>query len=121
MKTTQARFTRLIFTAILSLGLLTAFTACAPQENKESDPAASSEIAVDNDSAVRGELDTYDPTVEAENVSGKQIEGSEEEELQQERIAGGSVGDVQSQNLEPLEGITDYSEGEYENTYGDES
>ena len=51
-------------------------------------------------------------------TAGAAIEGSEEEQLQQERIAGGAAGGVVSENLEPLEGITDYSEGEYVPVYG---
>ena len=51
-------------------------------------------------------------------MSGRAIEGSEEEELQQERIAGGAVGAVKSQNLDPLEGIVNGSEGDYVAAYG---
>ena len=72
---------------------------------------------VDNDTAVRGEYTPFEPKEDAETFSGVAIEGNEEEELQQERIAGGAVGEATSQ-LEPLHGITDYSEGEYVPVYG---
>ncbi|MCR5089210.1 MAG: hypothetical protein K6C08_06845 [Oscillospiraceae bacterium] len=72
---------------------------------------------VENDTAVRGEYTPFDPTEEADSFSGVAIEGNEEEELQQERIAGGAVGEARSV-LEELHGITDYSEGEYVPQYG---
>lgn len=87
---------------------------CAPQTSGSS--AATG--AATNDTAVKGEYVPYDPNVTAENTSGRAIEGSEEEQLQQERIAGGAVGAVQSQNLEPLEGVTGYSAGDYVPVYG---
>ena len=43
---------------------------------------------------------------------------AEEEELQQERIAGGAVGAVTSQNLDEIEGIVDYGDGDYVPNYG---
>ena len=72
---------------------------------------------VDNDTAVRGEYTPFEPKEDAETFSGTAIEGNEEEELQQERIAGGAVGEARSV-LEPLHGVTDYSEGEYVPVYG---
>ena len=72
---------------------------------------------VDNDTAVRGEYTPYEPKEDAEAFSGTAIEGNEEEELQQERIAGGAVGVARSV-LEALHGVTDYSEGEYVPVYG---
>ncbi|MCR5136633.1 MAG: hypothetical protein K6C12_05990 [Oscillospiraceae bacterium] len=72
---------------------------------------------VDNDTAVRGDYTPYEPKEDAETFSGTAIEGNEEEELQQERIAGGAVGEARSQ-LEALHGITDYSEGDYVPVYG---
>ena len=72
---------------------------------------------VDNDTAVRGEYTPYEPKEDAETFSGTAIEGNEEEELQQERIAGGAVGEARSV-LEALHGVTDYSEGEYVPVYG---
>ena len=72
---------------------------------------------IDNDTAVRGEYTPFVPKEDAENFSGVAIEGNAEEELQQERIAGGAVGEARSV-LEPLHGITDYSEGEYVPVYG---
>ncbi len=71
-----------------------------------------------NDTAEKGELAVYDPTVEAVASGGESIEGSEEEKLQQERIAGGAVGAVVSTNLEALEGVVDGLPGEYVATYG---
>lgn len=71
-----------------------------------------------NDTAVIGEYTPYDQAAEAAVTGGVGIEGSEEEQLQQERIAGGAVGAVVSKNLEPLVGITDYSEGEFVPVYG---
>ncbi|MEC4175503.1 hypothetical protein VJ918_00885 [Adlercreutzia sp. R21] len=94
----------------LTLGL----AGCAP----ETQEVAPSDGLASNDMVVRGEYTPYDPSVDAAAASGKAIEGSEEEQLQQERIAGGAVGAVQSTNLEPLEGITDYSAGEYVPVYG---
>ena len=70
---------------------------------------------VQNDTAVRGDYTPFEPKEESEHFSGTAME---EDELQQERIAGGAVGAVVSQNLEPLHGITDYSEGEYVPVYG---
>ena len=71
-----------------------------------------------NDTAEKGELTVYDPQVEVGESGGKSIEGSDEEKLQQERIAGGAVGEVVSQNLEPLEGVVDGIPGDYVMTYG---
>ncbi|MCI8401361.1 MAG: hypothetical protein HFI38_04600 [Lachnospiraceae bacterium] len=72
----------------------------------------------DNDTVILGTLEAYDPANSAEINAGQAIEGNEEEELQQERIAGGAVGDVVSENLEPLHGIVDPSEGDYTPVYG---
>lgn len=90
---------------VLVLGL----AGCSPQTA----PVEGDTRPEGNDTAVAGEYVPYDPAKEAEITAGKAIEGSEEEELQQERIAGGAVGGVVSQNLEPLEGVVDGSEGEY--------
>lgn len=97
------------FAALLALGAV----GCAPQQQ-----AVEVDTAPGNDTAVEGEYTPYDPNVEAAATSGAAIEGSEEEQLQQERIAGGAAGAVQSKNLEPLTGVTDYSEGEYVPVYG---
>lgn len=70
---------------------------------------------VDNDTVVLGTYDAYEPKEEAIGHGGEVME---EDELQQERIAGGAVGEVVSQNLEPLNGIVDYSEGDYVPMYG---
>lgn len=101
--------------AVLALMCALMLAACAPNGGKESEGVSQPES---NDSVERGEYTPYDPEVEAEHTGGKAIEGSEEEELQQERIAGGAVGAVNSQNLEPLEGITDYTERDYVPSYG---
>lgn len=101
--------------AALMLAMALALCACAPSGGEKADEAAA---PASNDSAEKGEYTPYDPEVEAEHTGGKAIEGSEEEELQQERIAGGAVGEVQSQNLEPLEGITDGTDRDYVPAYG---
>ena len=95
-------------------------------EADDSDEAATKDAASavvtgsrsSNDTAVKGEYIPYDPAAEAEITGGSGIEGSEEEQLQQERIAGGAAGEVVSKNLEPLVGITDYSEGDFVPVYG---
>lgn len=113
----RTREYRAVRLGAVACGLVLAVAAagCAPQGAGE--PASSGAPAT-NDTAVEGEYQAFDPAVEAENMSGKAIEGSEEEELQQERIAGGSVGAVTSQNLEALEGVVDASEGDYVANYG---
>lgn len=58
-------------------------------------------------SSYEGGYDAYDPDADAAAMSGTAIEGSEEEQLQQDRIAGGAVGKVVSKNLEKLSGIVD--------------
>lgn len=73
---------------------------------------------IDNDTVTLGTLEAYDPANSVEVNAGEAIEGNEEEELQQERIAGGAVGEVVSKNLEPLHGIVDPSEGDYTPVYG---
>ncbi len=75
-------------------------------------------ISVLNDTVELGTLAVFEPSDNIEGNSGVAIAGSDEEQLQQERIAGGAVGEVVSKNLEPLHGITDYSEGEYVAVYG---
>ena len=75
-------------------------------------------ISVYNDTIELGTLAIFEPSDNIDANSGVAIAGSDEEQLQQERIAGGAVGEVVSKNLEPLKGITDYSEGEYVLMYG---
>jgi len=75
-------------------------------------------ISVNNDTVELGTLAVFIPSENMEANSGIAIAGSDEEQLQQERIAGGAVGSVVSENLEPLKGITDYTEGEYVLVYG---
>lgn len=99
---------------VCTLALAGLVSGCAPHEQE----AAPSDGIASNDMVVRGEYTPYDPSVDAAVTGGAGIEGSEEEQLQQERIAGGAAGAVVSQNLEPLEGVTDYSEGEYVPVYG---
>lgn len=102
--------------AIAMVGTIAvAMAGCAPQASTE---ATDTETHQSNDTAVKGDYVPFDPAVEAEHTGGKAIEGSEEEELQQERIAGGAVGAVTSQNLEPLKGVVDGAEGEYVPLYG---
>ena len=71
-----------------------------------------------NDTAEKGELGVYDPSAEADASGGTSIEGSDEEKLQQERIAGGAVGDVVSKNLPELDGIVNEDKSDYVTTYG---
>ena len=92
-------------------------TAGVTSADAEGTPALGNTLD-NNDMAEKGELAVYDPAVEAAASGGVAIEGSEEEKLQQERIAGGAVGAVVSQNLEPLEGVVDGIPGDYAMTYG---
>lgn len=71
-----------------------------------------------NDTAVIGTYEAFNPEVEAAETSGTAIEGSEEEQLQQERIAGGAVGAVVSQNLPDVEGVVDGDGLAYTPSYG---
>lgn len=88
-------------------------TTVASAENAE----ALGNTLGNNDTAAKGSYDAYDPEAEAEATGGVAIEGSEEEQLQQERIAGGSVGEVTS-DLEHVDGIVDGDGGDYVATYG---
>lgn len=106
--------TRPIWVAVLVLAMALALGACAPKSKALEEDG----VSASGNAAEKGEYVKYDPAVEAEHTGGKAIEGSEEEELQQERIAGGSVGEVTSKNLEPLGGITDFSPGDYVPVYG---
>lgn len=112
----QAREGKALRVWVLACMLVLAVAAagCAPQQTSERADGAPET----NDTAVKGEYQPFDPSVEAANTSGKAIEGSEEEELQQERIAGGAVGAVTSQNLDEIEGIVDYGDGDYVPNYG---
>lgn len=118
----------LIFLAVLLLISLTVGVAQATGETQAAEAAVLDEEEyvplplgtvpyIDNDTAVRGEYTPFEPKEDADTFSGTAIEGNEEEELQQERIAGGAVGEATSV-LEALHGITDYSEGEYVPVYG---
>ena len=117
MKSSAKKLLPLLLTLLLIVSVLTAVgIQVAAKEEYEPLPVGTVPY-VDNDTAVRGEYTPYEPKEDAESFSGTAIEGNEEEELQQERIAGGAVGEARSQ-LEPLHGITDYSEGEYVPVYG---
>ena len=121
---TRVKKLLMLFLAFL---VLCSLTVCVAAQADETPEAAEEEIYaplplttvpyVDNDTAVRGEYTPFEPKEDAETFSGTAIEGNEEEELQQERIAGGAVGEARSV-LEPLHGVTDYSEGEYVPVYG---
>ena len=117
LRNTKARLgATAALTAVLALGVV----GCAPNAGTttEGEGGQDATEVVTNDTASKGEYTAYDPALEAEHDSGSEIAGSEEEKLQQERIAGGAGGAVVSENLEPLEGITDSPEGEYVPTYG---
>lgn len=113
----------LLLLALLAVASLTVCAVAAQAD--EAEPAEEVYVPlpmttvpyVENDTAVRGEYTPYEPKEDAETFSGTAIEGNEEEELQQERIAGGAVGEARSV-LEPLHGVTDYSEGEFVPVYG---
>ena len=79
---TRKKETRLLRAAAraAALALVAALGGCAPQTASET---GSGDAPASNDTAAKGEYTPYDPAVEAEHVSGKDIEGSEEEELQQ--------------------------------------
>jgi hypothetical protein len=111
---------RMIVISIALVSLVLGLVACAKSES-DSTTDNDASAAVDNDSAVEGTLEAYDPTANADGSNGKSIEGSDEEKLQQERIAGGAVGGIVSKNLEPLEGITDYSTDAATFVYGMDS
>ena len=122
----NTRFKKLLM-LFLAILVLCSVMACVAAQADETPEAKEEEVYaplplttvpyVDNDSAVRGEYTPYEPKEDAEAFSGTAIEGNEEEELQQERIAGGAVGEARSV-LDPLHGVTDYSEGEYVPVYG---
>lgn len=115
MNAAKGRIAMRVAAIASALALALALAACAPQSSSEEGEGAQAA----NDTAVKGEYTPYDPAKEAEVTAGKAIEGSEEEELQQERIAGGAVDTtIKSQNLEPLEGIVDGNAGEYAPVYG---
>lgn len=97
----------------LSAALAVVVAGCQPRVvGEEADGAATAVV-------YKGDYKKYDPTADVSASGGTAIEGSEEEQLQQERIAGGAVGAVVSQNLEPLVGITDpVEDGAYAPSYG---
>lgn len=97
----------------MSAGLL---AGCAPQAEE----ATSNDAFATSAYAYEGEYIAYNPDASAEVTGGSAIEGSEEEQLQQERIAGGAVGAVVSKNLEPLpeDSITEGDAGAYTGDLG---
>lgn len=102
-------------------GQATAAGESVDGENETTDGAALENGTVpyiDNDTVMLGTLEAYDPANSVEVNAGEAIEGNEEEELQQERIAGGAVGEVVSENLEPLHGLVDPPEGDDTPVYG---
>ena len=84
--------------AALSLVCVAGLAGCQPKVVQSEDSSVS---------AYEGGYDVYNPDADADASSGAAIEGSDEEKLQQERIAGGAVGQVVSKNLEKLSGIVD--------------
>lgn len=106
----------------LTCMLALCLAACAPSSTKDFQAGGSSASGAANNpnytATESTEFDVFDPNAEAENTSGTAIEGSDEEELQQERIAGGAVGAVTSTNLEPLNGVVDGSADAYVPIYG---
>lgn len=93
-------------------------TVSDQKEEDNSNQTQGNPISVYNDTIELGTLAIFEPSDNIDANSGVAIAGSDEEQLQQERIAGGAVGEVVSKNLEPLKGITDYLEGEYVLMYG---
>ena len=87
-------------------------TVSDQKEEDNSNQTQGNPISVYNDTIELGTLAIFEPSDNIDANSGVAIAGSDEEQLQQERIAGGAVCEVGSKNLAPLKGITDYSEGE---------
>ena len=71
---------------VCSATLAASCLGCAPAATE----IAPTDGLASNDMVVKGEYTPYDPAAEAEVTAGAAIEGSEEEQLQQERIAGGA-------------------------------
>lgn len=116
IKTTSMKRRGAIAVAACALVVLP-LAGCQSHDAATEADASGTEFATEA-AAYEGEYDVYDPDSDAALTGGVAIEGSDEEELQQERIAGGAVNAVVSKNLEPLEGMTDYSEGEYSSDWG---
>lgn len=117
MKTSLKKLLPVLLTMLLVVTVITVIGVQAMAKEEYEPLPVGTVPYVDNDTAVRGEYTPFEPKEDADTFSGIAIEGNEEEELQQERIAGGAVGEARSQ-LEPLHGITDYSEGDYVPVYG---
>ena len=121
MKTVYKKLLVLLLVVLMAVTAAACGNAYANDDVKAEEelyfPPAGTVPYVDNDTAVRGAYTPFEPKDDADTFSGIAIEGNEEEELQQERIAGGAVGEATS-ILEPLHGITDHSEGDYVPMYG---
>ena len=115
MKTNVKRKQLLIGVCVVMLILAAAMVACQPHTTQGQSEV--SLITGDNQIS-RGDYVPYDPEAHAAETGGAAIAGSEEDELQQERIAGGAVGAIVSVNLPILSGITDHSPGTYSLSYG---
>ena len=117
MKTRRKKLLPILLSILLIVSVVTVIGIQATAKEEYEPLPVGTVPYVDNDTAVRGEYTPFEPMEDADTFSGTAIEGNEEEELQQERIAGGAVGEAKSQ-LEELHGITDYSEGDYVPVYG---
>lgn len=119
----KSKIPELAGTLVLACACAFSLAACAPQDRSDSENGtAQGALLNPNQIAIEStDYAAFDPNAQAENTSGTAIEGSDEEELQQERIAGGAVGKVTSTNIEPLNGIVDGSPYEYVPMYGTET
>lgn len=109
----RRRATR-VAAAVAGAGLVAAAALAGPALVS----AAGSLFMTGNDTATIGAYEVYDPAATAQVTGGVAIEGSEEEQLQQERIAGGAVGAVSSRNLEPVHGVVDSAHDAYVPEFG---
>lgn len=113
-KRNTGRRTRAVAAGVVGV----AFVAAAALAGPALVSAAGSLFMTGNDTATIGTYEVYSPETEAEVTGGVAIEGSEEEQLQQERIAGGAVGAVTSRNLEPVHGVVDADVDAYTPVFG---
>ncbi|MCL1799092.1 MAG: cytochrome c3 family protein [Eggerthellaceae bacterium] len=116
MKIRSKRMRVLIGACFAVAVMLLALAACQPGPGNTAGESIVSPLG--GDTAVKGDYDQFNPEVDAAETGGEEIKGSEEDELQQERIAGGSVGGVVSKNLEPLYGITETPGDEFRLAFG---
>lgn len=103
---------RKLFICLVGITFLFCLFACT------SNDLATSMQGANNDSAMKGTLKAFNPEELEDIKSGDAMGGSEEQQLQQERIAGGAVGGISSENITPLEGITDIPDGITTIVYG---